>query len=109
MYHFYCIFQSPNPTHHRTKSSPESLLGINGGEASKRLIASESMNDLSRPDGWDGCVTPPGTPPPPYPSPQCVRKDRNSNNTDGEADIFEEVIFFFVFTLIFFVYVFLFV
>lgn len=86
------MFQSPNPTHHRTKSSPESLLGLNGAEASKRLIASESLNDLSRPDGWDGAVTPPGTPPPPYPSPHSGRKDRNSNNTDGEAEIlFEEV------------------
>lgn len=64
-------------------------------EASRRLIASESMNDLSRPEPWEIAATPPGTPPPPYPSPLASRRqpysNRNSGNTD-EVDIqFEEV------------------
>ncbi|CAG9864678.1 unnamed protein product [Phyllotreta striolata] len=61
---------SPNPTHHRTKSSPENLLTLQNNEGHMKL--SESMNDLSRHDEWD---TPPGTPPPPYPSPQPHRRD----------------------------------
>ncbi|XP_024942922.1 rho guanine nucleotide exchange factor 11 isoform X3 [Cephus cinctus] len=66
--------------HQRTKSSPEQLGAtmISPSEASRRLIASESMNDLSPPklgrhSGIDlddpPHVTPPGTPPPPYPIP----------------------------------------
>ncbi|XP_051166448.1 rho guanine nucleotide exchange factor 11 isoform X3 [Leptopilina boulardi] len=70
--------------HHRTKSSPEQLSTtmISPAEASRLLIASESMKDLSPPrhgrhSGIDlddpPHITPPGTPPPPYPIP-------NSNN-----------------------------
>ncbi|XP_011861352.1 PREDICTED: rho guanine nucleotide exchange factor 12 isoform X3 [Vollenhovia emeryi] len=66
--------------HQRTKSSPEQLgtTAISPSEASRRLIASESMNDLLPPrhvrhDDIDANelprVTPPGTPPPPYPAP----------------------------------------
>ncbi|KYQ46909.1 Rho guanine nucleotide exchange factor 12 [Trachymyrmex zeteki] len=66
--------------HQRTKSSPEQLgiTAISPSEASKRLIASESMNDLLPPrhvrhNDIDinelPCITPPGTPPPPYPAP----------------------------------------
>uniref|UniRef100_A0A0C9S1B8 ARHGEF12_2 protein n=1 Tax=Fopius arisanus TaxID=64838 RepID=A0A0C9S1B8_9HYME len=65
--------------HQRTKSSPEQLgTSISPSEASKRLIASESMSDLSphrhtRHSGIDlddpVHITPPGTPPPPYPQP----------------------------------------
>ncbi|GLG94480.1 Uncharacterized protein GBIM_01690 [Gryllus bimaculatus] len=65
-------------THHRTKSSPDPLnmQNLSPSEASKRLIASESMSDLSygskrtrSSGGFDmdsPRVTPPGTPPPPY-------------------------------------------
>ncbi|XP_043471753.1 rho guanine nucleotide exchange factor 11 isoform X2 [Leptopilina heterotoma] len=64
--------------HHRTKSSPEQLSTtmISPAEASRLLIASESMKDLSPPrhgrhSGIDlddpPHITPPGTPPPPYP------------------------------------------
>ncbi|XP_076383350.1 rho guanine nucleotide exchange factor 2 isoform X1 [Megalopta genalis] len=64
--------------HQRTKSSPEQLgtTTISPSEASRRLIASESMNDLSPPrhvrhseNDLDEIprITPPGTPPPPYP------------------------------------------
>lgn len=81
--------QSPNHTHHRTKSSPESLLLLSPAEASKRLIASESMSDI-RPLHYDTTATPPGTPPPPYPSPVTCRKlpdnNRSSANTE-EVDI----------------------
>ncbi|KAI4470985.1 rho guanine nucleotide exchange factor 2 isoform d [Holotrichia oblita] len=80
---------SPNHTHHRTKSSPESLLLLSPSEASKRLIASESMSDM-RPLHYDTTATPPGTPPPPYPSPVTCRKlpdnSRSSANTE-EVDI----------------------
>ncbi|XP_077272585.1 rho guanine nucleotide exchange factor 2 isoform X2 [Temnothorax americanus] len=66
--------------HQRTKSSPEQLgtTAISPSEASRRLIASESMNDLLPPrhvrhNDIDinelPHVTPPGTPPPPYPAP----------------------------------------
>ncbi|XP_018356038.1 PREDICTED: rho guanine nucleotide exchange factor 12 isoform X4 [Trachymyrmex septentrionalis] len=66
--------------HQRTKSSPEQLgiTAISPSEASKRLIASESMNDLLPPrhvrhNDIDinelPRITPPGTPPPPYPAP----------------------------------------
>ncbi|XP_072764898.1 rho guanine nucleotide exchange factor 12 isoform X1 [Anoplolepis gracilipes] len=66
--------------HQRTKSSPEQLgtTAISPSEASRRLIASESMNDLSPPrhirhNDIDinelPRITPPGTPPPPYPAP----------------------------------------
>ncbi|XP_056631640.1 rho guanine nucleotide exchange factor 12 isoform X2 [Diorhabda sublineata] len=61
---------SPNPTHHRTKSSPETLTGTH--ESSSNLKTSESLNDLNRQEDWE---TPPGTPPPPYPSPQSSRKE----------------------------------
>ncbi|XP_023714771.1 rho guanine nucleotide exchange factor 12 isoform X5 [Cryptotermes secundus] len=65
-------------THHRTKSSPDPLNmhNMSLAEASRRLIASESMSDLScgpkrvtAGSTWDvdsPRVTPPGTPPPPY-------------------------------------------
>ncbi|XP_043523812.1 rho guanine nucleotide exchange factor 12 isoform X3 [Frieseomelitta varia] len=64
--------------HQRTKSSPEQLgtTSISPSEASRRLIASESMNDLSPPRHVRHSdididelphITPPGTPPPPYP------------------------------------------
>ncbi|XP_003701940.1 rho guanine nucleotide exchange factor 2 isoform X8 [Megachile rotundata] len=64
--------------HQRTKSSPEQLgtTTISPSEASRRLIASESMNDLSPPRHVRHSdididelphITPPGTPPPPYP------------------------------------------
>ncbi|XP_053972374.1 rho guanine nucleotide exchange factor 12 isoform X5 [Hylaeus volcanicus] len=63
--------------HQRTKSSPEQLgtTTISPSEASRRLIASESMNDLSPPRHVRHSdidieellhITPPGTPPPPY-------------------------------------------
>ncbi|XP_011701259.1 PREDICTED: rho guanine nucleotide exchange factor 12-like isoform X2 [Wasmannia auropunctata] len=65
--------------HQRTKSSPEQLgtTAISPLEASRRLIASESMNDLLPPghvrhndiDINELPRTPPGTPPPPYPAP----------------------------------------
>ncbi|XP_012059743.1 PREDICTED: rho guanine nucleotide exchange factor 11 [Atta cephalotes] len=66
--------------HQRTKSSPEQLgiTAISPSEASKHLIASESMNDLLPPrhvrhNDIDinelPRITPPGTPPPPYPAP----------------------------------------
>ncbi|XP_031788329.1 rho guanine nucleotide exchange factor 12 isoform X2 [Nasonia vitripennis] len=68
--------------HQRTKSSPEQLGIVSPAEASRRLIASESMNELSpgsRPGRHSGIDlddptgashrTPPGTPPPPYPAP----------------------------------------
>ncbi|XP_032676783.1 uncharacterized protein LOC116846699 isoform X4 [Odontomachus brunneus] len=64
--------------HQRTKSSPEQLgtTAMSPSEASRRLIASESMSDLSPPKhvGHNDIdikelshITPPGTPPPPYP------------------------------------------
>ncbi|GJQ79318.1 hypothetical protein Trydic_g16185 [Trypoxylus dichotomus] len=76
---------SPNHTHHRTKSSPESLLLLSPAEASRRLIASESMSDL-RQLHYDSTATPPGTPPPPYPSPVSSRKlpDNNCSSADTE-------------------------
>ncbi|XP_073986570.1 rho guanine nucleotide exchange factor 2 isoform X3 [Rhodnius prolixus] len=64
-------------THHRTKSSPDTLnTNLSLAEASKRLIASESMSELSFAkrcrggESWEvdspRMMTPPGTPPPPY-------------------------------------------
>lgn len=78
-------FQSTNHTHHRTKSSSEHLL-LSPAEASKRLIASESMSELR--SYYNTTATPPGTPPPPYPSPVACRKssDGNSANTE-DVDI----------------------
>ncbi|XP_033211602.1 rho guanine nucleotide exchange factor 12 isoform X2 [Belonocnema kinseyi] len=75
--------------HQRTKSSPEQLgtTMISPAEASRRLIASESMKDLSPPrhgrhSGIDlddpPHITPPGTPPPPYPTP-------SSNNSTSSG------------------------
>ncbi|XP_046826713.1 uncharacterized protein LOC124427617 isoform X2 [Vespa crabro] len=66
--------------HQRTKSSPEQLGAsmISPAEASRRLIASESACDLSptrhaRHNDVEvedlPHITPPGTPPPPYPTP----------------------------------------
>ncbi|XP_020285964.1 rho guanine nucleotide exchange factor 11 isoform X2 [Pseudomyrmex gracilis] len=66
--------------HQRTKSSPEQLgtTVMSPSEASRCLIASESMHDLSPPRHIRHSVidanelpriTPPGTPPPPYPAP----------------------------------------
>ncbi|XP_049818465.1 rho guanine nucleotide exchange factor 12 isoform X2 [Aethina tumida] len=71
-----------NPTHHRTKSSPESLLTLSGAEASKKLIASESMNDLTG-GAWERADTPPGTPPPPYPSPLPGRRTTDKTTDEG--------------------------
>ncbi|RZC41765.1 rho guanine nucleotide exchange factor 11 [Asbolus verrucosus] len=76
--------ESPNPTHHRTKSSPESLSTLSTVEASRKLIASESMNDL-RQEGWESAGTPPGTPPPPYPSPPSSRRRPYSSTENGES------------------------
>ncbi|XP_063911076.1 rho guanine nucleotide exchange factor 11 isoform X3 [Zophobas morio] len=81
---------SPNPTHHRTKSSPESLLALSAADASKKLTASESMNDL-RQDGWDPADTPPGTPPPPYPSPPSSRRRPYGTNESGDHTFDETV------------------
>lgn len=64
-------------THQRTKSSPDNLsVNLTLSEATKRLIASESMSELhfAKSHGsiaWEmeptsGGLTPPGTPPPPY-------------------------------------------
>ncbi|CAH1107321.1 unnamed protein product [Psylliodes chrysocephalus] len=69
--------ESPNPTHHRTKSSPENLLSIQNNEGNLKM--SESMNDLNRQEEWE---TPPGTPPPPYPSPQPMRREMSGNGDD---------------------------
>ncbi|KAG8266959.1 Rho guanyl-nucleotide exchange factor activity protein [Homalodisca vitripennis] len=67
------MLQNPSG-HHRTKSNPDTMSAHNLSlaEASKRLIASESMSELRKARGgvaWDvdsPRVTPPGTPPPPY-------------------------------------------
>ncbi|XP_046751994.1 rho guanine nucleotide exchange factor 11 isoform X6 [Diprion similis] len=88
--------------HQRTKSSPEQLGTANlpclsPAEASRRLIASESMNDLSRSkfgrhSGIDlddpPHITPPGTPPPPYPQSSGSASDHGSstiNDSMGES------------------------
>lgn len=81
--------QSPNPTHHRTKSSPESLSALSAADASRKMTASESMNDL-RQEGWDNADTPPGTPPPPYPSPPSSRR-RPYSSTESGDNMFDEV------------------
>ncbi|XP_069677128.1 rho guanine nucleotide exchange factor 12 isoform X3 [Periplaneta americana] len=96
-------------THHRTKSSPDPLnmQNMSLAEASKRLIASESMSDLSfgpkRVKGggtWDvdsPRVTPPGTPPPPYGSSSAANsegletvpqteEDQNTHGEEGPGD-----------------------
>ncbi|XP_043278903.1 rho guanine nucleotide exchange factor 11 isoform X2 [Venturia canescens] len=86
--------------HQRTKSSPEQLSTtiISPSEASRRLIASESMNDLSPPrhpgrhsssiDLDDPVhVTPPGTPPPPYPQPSPANESSSTIN-DSLSDSF---------------------
>lgn len=67
--------------------------------ASKRLIASESMSELhfaKRARGgvaWDvdsPHVTPPGTPPPPYPAP--TSEDQADNNSSrGEVSVVPHV------------------
>ncbi|KAG5882226.1 hypothetical protein JTB14_007201 [Gonioctena quinquepunctata] len=75
---------SPNPTHHRTKSSPDTLMTLDENESHKKL--SESMSDLTRQDEWE---TPPGTPPPPYPSPQSSRREGIAISFDGD-NTFEE-------------------
>nr|XP_023026441.1 rho guanine nucleotide exchange factor 12 isoform X3 [Leptinotarsa decemlineata] len=76
--------ESPNPTHHRTKSSPETLMTLEGNGSTRKL--SESMDDLSRREEWE---TPPGTPPPPYPSPRALRRDGISVNYDGDSTLEE--------------------
>ncbi|XP_068892581.1 rho guanine nucleotide exchange factor 1 isoform X5 [Tenebrio molitor] len=81
---------SPNPTHHRTKSSPESLSALSAADASRKMTASESMNDL-RQEGWDNADTPPGTPPPPYPSPPSSRR-RPYSSTESGDNMFDETI-----------------
>ena len=79
--------------HQRTKSSPEQLetTMISPAEASRRLIASESMKDLSPPrqgrhSGIDlddpPHITPPGTPPPPYPT-----TSSNNSASSGLNDV----------------------
>lgn len=84
------LFQSPHPTHHRTKSSPESLSTLSVTDSSSRtLVASESMNDL-RQDDWENPETPPGTPPPPYPSPPFSRR-RPHGGPDNGAELFDGV------------------
>ncbi|CAH1989344.1 unnamed protein product [Acanthoscelides obtectus] len=87
----------PNPTHHRTKSSPESLRSaMTSAKANKRKM-SESLNDLtSAQEAWEATVggigppppneTPPGTPPPPYPSPT-PQERRNRNLEEGFVDM----------------------
>lgn len=68
---------TPVHKHHRTKSSPDTLNASSMAEASKRLIDTECLHELSiggakRTRGgvaWDvdsPRSTPPGTPPPPY-------------------------------------------
>lgn len=80
--------------HQRTKSSPEQLGSVSPAEASRRLIASESMSELAgqppRPgtrhsgidldDPTQGHRTPPGTPPPPYPAPSLADLSCSSLN-----------------------------
>ncbi|XP_029032097.2 rho guanine nucleotide exchange factor 11 isoform X2 [Osmia bicornis bicornis] len=86
--------------HQRTKSSPEQLgtTSISPSEASRRLIASESMNDLSPPRHVRHSdididelphITPPGTPPPPYP----VASPGNdtSNSTINDTTLNESI------------------
>ncbi|XP_076650814.1 rho guanine nucleotide exchange factor 2 isoform X2 [Halictus rubicundus] len=86
--------------HQRTKSSPEQLgtTTISPSEASRRLIASESMNDLSPPRHVRHSdidideiphITPPGTPPPPYP----VASPGNdtSNSTINDTTLNESI------------------
>ncbi|XP_076176092.1 rho guanine nucleotide exchange factor 2 isoform X2 [Ptiloglossa arizonensis] len=79
--------------HQRTKSSPEQLgtTTISPSEASRRLIASESMNDLSPPRHVRHSdididelphITPPGTPPPPYPTASPGNDTTNSTIND---------------------------
>lgn len=55
---------------------------LSGTDGSRKL--SESMNDL-RQEEWEGTETPPGTPPPPYPSPQVSRRDRICIPEDEDA------------------------
>ncbi|XP_039306176.1 rho guanine nucleotide exchange factor 11 isoform X2 [Solenopsis invicta] len=82
--------------HQRTKSSPEQLgtTAMSPSEASRRLIASESMNDLLPPRHVEhndidinelSRVTPPGTPPPPYPAPVLGQDIFSSTLNDGLA------------------------
>ncbi|XP_045464460.1 rho guanine nucleotide exchange factor 11 isoform X2 [Harmonia axyridis] len=76
-----------NTSHQRTKSSPESLLNLSPlCETSGRLKSSESVNDISKQESWDPPEAPPGTPPPPYPSPRMGRKDApdNGDTNNGE-------------------------
>ncbi|XP_017884359.1 rho guanine nucleotide exchange factor 11 isoform X4 [Ceratina calcarata] len=79
--------------HQRTKSSPEQLgtTTISPSEASRRLIASESMHDLSPPRHIRHSdididelphITPPGTPPPPYPVASPGNDTSNSTMND---------------------------
>ncbi|XP_034949191.1 rho guanine nucleotide exchange factor 12 isoform X2 [Chelonus insularis] len=92
---------SPNSLnkHQRTKSSPEQLgtTTISSSEASRLLLASESMNDLSPPrhgrlSGIDLDdpihVTPPGTPPPPYPQPNSTIDVTSSTLNDSLIESF---------------------
>ena len=84
--------------HQRTKSNPDQLTVFTSpAEASRLLIASESMNDLSpvKSSRYSGIdlddpphKTPPGTPPPPYPAP--ILGEISSSNLN-------EVNFFFFF------------
>lgn len=90
-----------NHTHHRTKSSPDPISIVSPGDSSRRLVASESLNDLSlSTEGWDLIATPPGTPPPPYPSPLAhkrhVSSNRNSANTEDGDSISEMVYYTYV-------------
>ncbi|KAJ9582239.1 hypothetical protein L9F63_003368, partial [Diploptera punctata] len=88
-------------THQRTKSSPDPLNmhNMSMAEASKRLIASESMSDLSygpkRVRGGSSHtiesprITPPGTPPPPYGGNTAPGSDAASR-TEEEANLHDE-------------------
>ncbi|XP_034243741.1 rho guanine nucleotide exchange factor 12-like, partial [Thrips palmi] len=92
--------QSTVQTHHRAKSSPDPLNNhSSNAEASKRLIVSESLSDLSNSKrskaGWDldsPRVTPPGTPPPPYGggSSSITPGSERTESSSATADITDE-------------------
>uniref|UniRef100_A0A8D9EQ02 Rho guanine nucleotide exchange factor 12 n=1 Tax=Cacopsylla melanoneura TaxID=428564 RepID=A0A8D9EQ02_9HEMI len=80
----------PSPHHQRTQSSPDQMNSLNiSPEGHKRLPSSESLQDLShkrcRSTGGGEIatpsphITPPGTPPPPYPAPVLVPDAHDSS------------------------------
>ncbi|XP_039279269.1 rho guanine nucleotide exchange factor 12-like isoform X4 [Nilaparvata lugens] len=92
---------TPVHKHHRTKSSPDTLNASSMAEASKRLIDTECLHELSiggakRTRGgvaWDvdsPRSTPPGTPPPPYAIPPApgggAAPDEISDITPDDTD-----------------------